>query len=404
MPFRQLSQSRLLSGVLAPFLAVLVVGCGGSDAAQVDGEPAEEETHENETSVVQLTAEQVVELGVEIQPLEAGGAANILERPATLRLDPDRMALVGPRIEAKVERVVRDLGDAVRRGDALAVMSSLQLGEAKAQHLALKARLETARAAYDRERRLYEDRISSQAEVLEAEALYRAAQADVDVVHERLRLYGLSEERIEAIVPDADEPLSFFRLTSPVTGVIQRRDLTPGQTIGPTDTPFQVARLDHLWVMIDAFEQDVPRLRTGQRVTLAVRSIPDTTFEAVTDWISYELDPDTRTVRVRALAQNADGALRAGMFATAAVHVEGEATHAMIPVDAIQTLDGQRIVFIPTEAPGTFRAVPVETGAEAAGHVEVTAGLLPGDSAVVRGAFELMSAATAGGRSAEHGH
>ena len=80
--------------------------------------------------------------------------------------------------EAKVERVLRDLGNAVRPGDPLVVMSSVVLGETKAQHLALKARLETARAAYERERRLFEDRISSQAEVLEAEAQFGAAGAD----------------------------------------------------------------------------------------------------------------------------------------------------------------------------------------------------------------------------------
>lgn len=404
--FRHLfRRGRARPAALLPILAAMTGACGGSDTAQTETDgAAAEEAHADEETIVRLTAEQIAELGIEVRPLEAGGAANILERPATLRLDPDRMALVGPRIEAKVERVLRDLGDAVRRGDALAVMSSLTLGEAKAQHLALKARLETARTAHERERRLYEDRITSQADVLEAEALYRAAQADVDVIHERLRLYGLSQDAIEAIVPDAEEPLSFFRLASPVSGVVQRRDLTPGQTVGPSDTPFQVARFDRLWVMINAFERDVPRLRTGQRVTLSVRSLPDATFEAVTDWISYELDPETRTVHVRAVAQNPDGALRAGMFGTAAVHVEGDAAYATVPVDALQTLDGERVVFVPADEPGAFRAVRVETGAEAAGQVELTAGLVPGDSAVVRGAFALMSAATAGGRSAEHGH
>lgn len=393
------------AAVLLPLLLALT-GCGADSVetpAATSTETSDAHTSDEASGVIHLTPEQTAELGVEVRVLEAGGV-NVLERPATLRLDPDRIALVGPRIEAKVERVLRDLGEAVRPGDPLAVMSSVELGEAKAQHLALKARLETARAAYERERRLFDDRISSEAEVLEAEAQYRAAVADVDVIHERLRLYGLTPEVIEAIEPDAAEPLSFFRLTSPVAGVVQRRDLSPGQTVGPTDTPIHVARLDRLWVMIDAFEQDVPRLKTGQPVTLTVRSLPGRTFEAVTDWISFELDPETRTVRVRAVAGNPGGVLRAGMFGTAAIQIENGTGYATIPVDAVQTIDGRSVVFVPGDEPGEFRAVEVTTGAEGAGMVELTAGLAPGDSAVVRGAFELMSAATAGGRSAEHGH
>jgi cobalt-zinc-cadmium efflux system membrane fusion protein len=393
------------AAVIVP-VVVALTGCGDDSAAVQDAtstETSDEHATEEVSRIVSLTPQQAMELGIEIGVLDAGGV-NVLERPATVRLDPDRIALVGPRIEAKVERVLRDLGDAVRPNEPLAVMSSVALGEAKAQHLALKARLTTARAAYERERRLFGDRISSQAEVLEAEAQFRAAEADVDVIHERLRLYGLTQEQVEAIEPDATEPLSFFRLTSPVAGVVQRRDISPGQTVGPSDTPIHVARLDRLWVMIDAFEQDVPRLETGQRVTLSLRSIPDTTFEAVTDWISFELDPETRTIKARAVVQNAGGMLRAGMFGTVLIHVDGGAGYATIPVDAVQTIDGGKVVFVPGDEPGEFRAVPARIGAEGAGMVELTAGLAPGDSAVVSGAFELMSAATAGGRSAEHGH
>ena len=226
----------------------------------------------------------------------------------------------------------------------------------------------------------------------------------MDVVHERLRLYGLDSAAIEHIEPDAAEPLSFFRLRSPVAGVVQRRDVSPGQTVGPTETPIQVASLDRLWVMIDAFEQDVPLLRTGQPVRLSARSLPGRTFDAVIDWISYELDPETRTVHVRAVVDNPGGMLRAGMFGTAAIQVGSDAGLATIPVDAVQTLEGRPVVFVPGDEPGEFRAVPVVLGSEAGGSVAILSGPAPGDRAVVRGAFELMSAATAGGRSAEHEH
>ncbi|MFQ5549617.1 MAG: efflux RND transporter periplasmic adaptor subunit [Gemmatimonadales bacterium] len=371
----------------------------------VDQHENEAEAHsDEEPAIVEITEEQARELGVRVAQLSAGSAASVVERPATLTLDPDRVAYVGPRIEAKVERVLRDLGDSVVPGQALAIMSSVQLGEAKARHLALKARLATARATLERERQLNEERISSDAELLEAQAAFQEAQADVDVIHETLRLYGLSIDEIEAIEPDAQEPLSFFRLTSPVAGIVQRRDLSPGMTVGPEDVPIHIVRPDHLWVLIDAYESDLPLLETGQRVSLALRSVPNQLFEAVTDWISYALEPETRTIRVRAILDNSSGLLRAGMFGTASIHTANTSTHAVLPVDAVQTLDGQQVVFIPTPESGGFQAVAVRVGNEGGGFLEIIDGLAPGDYAVVAGAFELMSAATAGSRSADHGH
>jgi RND family efflux transporter MFP subunit len=388
--------------------APVAQGCGnGADSVPPAAEQNEDEFGEHadgEAGVIRLTAEQVAELGVRVEQLAAGSATSVIERPATLTFDPDRIALVGPRIEAKVERVLKDLGDAVVPGEPLAIMSSVQLGEAKARHMALKARLETARATFDRERQLNEEKISSQAELLEAQARLQEAQADVDVIHETLRLYGLSRNAIEAIEPDAENPLSFFHLNSPVAGVVHRRDLSPGKTVGPEDVPIHVVRLDRLWVLIDAYETDLPYLSTGQSVTLTLRSLPDRKFEAVTDWISYELDPETRTIRVRAIVNNPLTILRAGMFGTAAIQSDGGPRHAVVPVDAVQSMNGGHVVFVPTGEPGGFRAAPVRIGNEGSGLLEVIDGLAPGDSAVVAGAFELMSAATAGSRSAEHGH
>lgn len=373
---------------------------GGHEDAQAhagDGSAAHAET-------VHLTPEQLESLGVRVEPLPAGNASSTLRRPATVMFDLDRVAKVGPRLPAKVVRVVRDLGDRVRAGETLAVMSSVQLGRAKADFLAARARLGTARAEYERERSLRDERISSEAEFLEARAKYEEARAAFEAAREALRLYGLSGAEIGAIDAGGDAPLSHFRLTSPIDGVVQARDLSPGQSIGPDETPIHVANLDRLWVMIDAYEHDVPLLVEGQAVTLRVRSLPDRTFEGETDWVSYELDPETRTVRVRAVVGNPDGSLRPGMFGTASIRPASEPTYAMVPVDAVQQLEGRDVVFVPGDEAGAFKPAPVELGEEADGRVEIVAGLQPGDEAAVEGAFQLKSALTASGRSAAHSH
>lgn len=380
----------------------------GRDAGEAEGGEeghAEGEEHaDDEARRVHLTPEQAGRLGVRVDTLESGSASSVLRRPATVTFDLDRVARVGPRIPSKVVRVLRDLGDRVGAGEPLALMSSVELGKAKAAFLTARARLETRRADHERERTLFADSVSSEADLLEAKARFEEARAERDAARAALRLYGLSSAEIDRVEAEGEEPLSHFRLASPVAGVVQRRDVAPGQSVGPGETPIHVASLDSLWIMVDAFERDVPLLAPGQPVRLTVRSLPGREFEGRTDWVSYELDPETRTLDVRAVVANADGALRAGMFGTAAIQPEGELRYAMVPVDAVQRIDGEDVVFVPGGEAGSFRSRPVRLGEEAGGRVEILSGLAPGDSAVVAGAFELMSALTASERSADHGH
>jgi cobalt-zinc-cadmium efflux system membrane fusion protein len=159
-----------------------------------------------------------------------------------------------------------------------------------------------------------------------------------------------------------------------------------------------------MWVMIDAYEQDISYINKGQRISLSVRSIPGQTFEGKTDWISYALQNQTRTMPVRAIVENPDEQLRAGMFGTARIFTGKEQKVAMIPIDAVQTIEGEKVAFVPGEEAGSFKPVPVILGDENDDYVEIASGLQPGDEAVIAGAFDLKSALTAQTRSASHGH
>lgn len=370
----------------------------GSEEAQ---HMEEEEEHSGE---VHLSQEQVESLNINVGTLKAGSASSVIQRPARVMYDMDRIAKVGPRIEAKVVRVMKDLGDYVEEGDPIAQMSSVGLGKIKADYIRLRAAMKKEQAHFEREQNLYEQEISSQAELLQAELEYEQAKAELDAASEALRLYGLSQADIQNIKAGSETPLSYFYLSSPFSGTIQERNLSPGQTISPSETPVHVADLSKVWVMIDGYEQDIRYLDTNQTVELSIRSIPDTIFEGTTDWISYQLEKETRTMPVRALFDNPDRKLRAGMFGSARIYTNSEKTASLIPVDAVQQIEGSDRVFVPGEEARSFRPVAVTLGNERDGLVEVLSGLDPGQEVVMSGAFDLKSALTAKSRSADHGH
>ena len=405
-----------ITGIL--FMGILVSGCGADSSSSTEAQSTEEqgetkagqehgtEKHgdeeETHTREVHLSLEQIKSLGIKVETLTKGSATSTISRPASVGYDLDRIAKVGPRIEAKVVRVLKDLGDPVKKDEPIALMSSVDLGKAKANYIRLRATMKAEEAHFKREQSLYEQEITSEAELLKAEMHFKEARAELNSAAETLRLYGLSKTDVQNIEAGSEQPLSYFYVSSPLDGVVQERNVSPGQTVGPNETPIHVADLSRMWVMIDAYEVDIPNLNTGQTISLSVRSIPGQTFEGQTDWVSYALEKDTRTMPVRAIVENPDGQLRAGMFGTARIFTGKEMNVAMIPIDAVQTIEGENIVFVPGEETGSFKPVPVMLGDENEGYAEIASGLQPGDRAVIAGAFDLMSALTSASRSADH--
>ena len=338
--------------------------------------------------------------------MPGGAAEDTVKAPANVRFDADKVAKVGPRLESKVVAVEADLGDQVEAGDTLAMLDSVALGKAKAGYLTAAAHYRNALAVYRRKSDLADDKIISQAALDESRAKYQSARASRRAARAELKLYGLTDDQIEAIdTGNDDTPLSRFALTAPIAGTVQRRDVVTGQTVASNETPFQIVDSSRMWIMLHVAENNAALMRPGLPVSLRVRSLPNRRFAGKTNWVSQALDQDSRTLTVRAVVDNSDGRLTAGMFGTATVQTDSDKDYALVPTDAVQTLDeDQPIVFVPGDEAGHFRAVVVATGDENNGRVEIRQGIAPGDRVVTGGAFDLMSALTSGSRSAAHGH
>jgi cobalt-zinc-cadmium efflux system membrane fusion protein len=375
-----------------------------NSADQHNAEQGKDEPESHGRRTVHLTPEQRQPLSLTVETAEAGSAQSLITRPATVQFNADSVVQIGPRVSGKVERNLVDLGEHVQEGEKIALMSSTRLGKARAHFLTARARLETEQASYQREKNLFEQDISSEASMLEAKARFKEAQANLRAAREKLRLYGVDESGFEGIEQSGDQPLSYFYLESSIDGVLQKRDAVPGQTIGTNETPYHVVNTESVWVTVDAYEQDIPYLSPGQHVSVDVRSLPNESFEGRVTWVSRELDAQTRTLPVRAVVDNQSDLLKSGMYAQATIRTEGKKENALVPVDAVQTIHKKSAVFVPTQSDNTFRVVPVKTGQENQGMVEIVSGLRPGEKLVTDGAFDLKSILTAKSRSAAHSH
>lgn len=368
---------------------LVLVACGDGDEEDPDEHVADE--HVDEISVVLDSA------GLAMADLAFGTADSVsfslLNVTATITYDQNRVSHVGPRTEGRIRALRVDLGEAVRTGQVLAVIESPLVGATRAEMHEARALVEIAHENYERERRLEEQGVSSRRELLDAEADLRRAEAALQRSAEQLRALGA-----------ADGEGSEFVVGAPFTGTVVEKHATVGEVVGQADQLFTVADLDTLWVELDIYERDLGAIETGQPVTVTTAAYPDRTFDGRIVYLGDILDSSTRTVRARVEVANSDGVLKPGMFARARIELPSGSGRLMVPRDAVQTVEGEEIVWRRGEEAGEFHAARVETGETTAdGRVEILSGISGGDTIVTEGAFTLK-AQLSKGEFGGHGH
>ena len=170
--------------------------------------------------------------------------------------------------------------------------------------------------------------------------------------------------------------------------------MTPGALFEALQPLMTLADLGSVWVFLNAYEKDLALLHDGLPVTLRTDAYPQESFHGRVDFLGSVVDPQTRSVRVRATVENRAEKLRPGLFVKAQVEVPRPQSEShqivAIPQGALQTLEGRATVFVQTE-PGLFVRRLVETGHTFEGFTEVLSGVKPGDVVVTEGSFVLKS-------------
>lgn len=393
------TKSRFAAASLTVCLAACLVStdaCGRNGDTH-PGETSEHDEHEqHEHGIVELSAEKLAGIRIETAPVEQRRLLPQLETTGEVGYEEDRIAHVAPRVPGRVQRVPASLGDEVRRGEVLAILDSVELGQAAAAYFAARTREELARRTYDREQRLYGDRITSEREMLEAQAAHLEAASERESAQETLRLYGISGEALAQLAP-GDPEASRLSVHAPISGQVVAKHATLGELATPEDTLFTIGDLGHVWIWIDVYERDLGQVHLGDTVEVVVEPYRGRTFSGEVTYLSPEVDVETRTVRARIDVDNTDRLLRPGMFATVRLvdpHTEDAAPSEVIPESAVVRRGEEIHVFVPagrTEDGARFAARPVTLGRQEGRWIEILSGLEPGDEVVATGAFFLES-------------
>jgi len=355
----------------------------GHDDKEHHGEEAKEKgeskEHREDEEKIAFTDEQVKAAGMAI---ESAGPARIktsLQLPGEIRFNEDRTAHVVPRVAGVVDSVSANLGQEVKRGQVLAVLSSPGLSEQRSALQSAERRLALARSTHEREKKLWEEKISPQQDYLQALQAMQEAQIAVANAHQKLLALGATP---------GSAALGRYELRAPFDGMVVEKHISLGESVGESVNVFTISDLSTVWAEISVAAGNLNLVRIGEPVTIRSSAF-DQAASGTVSYVGSLIGAQTRTATARVTLTNPQRVWRPGLF----VNVELVSSEADAPVtvsaDAVQTVEDKPTVFL--KVPGGFLPQHVQTGRSDGRRIEIVSGLKPGTAYAASGSFVVKS-------------
>jgi cobalt-zinc-cadmium efflux system membrane fusion protein len=375
--------------IILPSLALAIIpllpGCGpaAEEAASVE--------KVNEDRILELSPDAVSNLGLELVLIQPGQLQERMQLQGEIVLDESHMALVPSRLPGIVREIPVEVGQEVAQGDTLTILTSQELADRIMGYVGTEWAFRGAMEMIKRERALGEREISSEEQLLAAEQSYRQAETEHSVALQRMRALGYTEPMLHKYLERPDlQDLTLYSIKAPISGRVISRNLQKGAAVEPGRVLFRIADLRQLWLRFNLPLRYLGAVGSDLAIKV-VNEIAGVEGEARISVIEDVMDSRSRTTPVRATLPNPEGHWRPGM--PARVEIDGIPTEVerIIPMVAVQTLEGRPVVFVET-APGMFKPQPVTLGRKDASRAELLEGPPIGAKVAAKNSFLLLNA------------
>ena len=336
---------------------------------------------------VRISPEKQQLIGVRYGTVEATGGAHTFRAAGKITFDETRIARVHTKVEGWVERVFVDFtGKLVEKGQPLLTLYSPELLATQQEFLLAQRGNEILKNS------------SLRGALAQGESLLAATR-------KRLELWDLTDEQIDEIAR-AKKPVTNITLPAPVSGYVTARNAFPKQRIMPDTELYTIVDLSNVWIMADVFENEASMVQLGQSAVVRLSYNPAASFTARVSYIQPQIDPVTRTLKVRLEADNPKLELKPDMYVdvTFSVPMPRRIT---VPAEAVLNTGIRQTVFV-DRGNGYLEPRSVQAGEHIGDRIEILSGLKSGERVVTSGNFLIdsesqLKSAAAGLGAHQHG-
>lgn len=373
----------------AAILWALLAATGLTSLAFAQSSPAKPAG--GKPSVVVMDDERIKLAEIDLRPAGPALIARRLIVPGTIVPDAGRVAHVSVKLSGTVAELRKNIGDDVVKDEVLAVLESREVADAKSEYFSAKLSNELQQDLTARDKSLWEGRAVPEQQYIKSRNAAAQSEMRYGIARQKLIALGVTDTEIAGLPQAPDGTMRSQNIRAPISGRVAERKVEAGTAVGRDSLEtelFVIVDLSRVWVELAVSSTDLPLVREGQPVDVALRGTTEPGSGKIV-FVSPLLDKETRAARVVASLGNANGLWRPGSFVTAGIAVERRDAAVAVPFSAVQTVDGRKVVFVRTKE--GFEKRDVVLGRRDGPIIEIASGLSAGETVASSNTFSLKA-------------
>jgi cobalt-zinc-cadmium efflux system membrane fusion protein len=361
---------------------LLMVSCGNKNS-----EASSTEEQGEETGIV-VTQDQFDTNDLMIGTLEKRTFPKIVETSGMIDVPPENRATITAFMGGFVKQTSLLVGNRVKEGQLLVVLENQEFVQMQQDYLEIFNQLDFLKAEFERNQTLFEEKIASQKNFLQAKSNYDTAKARYQGLKEQLQMLNISPSAVEQ-----GKISSQAAIYAPITGSITKMNVAKGSYVSPATEILEIVNNDHIHLELTVFEKNILKVKKGQKILFKIPEASETSFNAEVYLVGTSIDSDKRTIKVHGhLEHEEDTNFLPGMFVDAMIMTDTVQTWAL-PEEAVIESEGNHYVLklIKKEDGYTFERIPVAQGNSYDGYSEIISEqLTESDEFLIKGVFDLI--------------
>lgn len=379
-------KTQIIKILMLPLVLAIFMGC--KEEVKQNGEKKlsnTEETHDHkegeeheedqegseEGDAVHLSELKFNSLGIKVGVLPTRPLSGVVKANGQLEVPPQYEATVTAILGGNVSSIKVIEGDKVRKGQTLAYLSHPDLSQIQTNYIKTYNRMQFLEKEYERQKRLYEEKVGSGKTFQQTESEYQSIKAEVKGYESQLRQLNISASKIRS-----GEIYEYVPVTSPIAGYIEKVKVQMGQYVASQTPMFEIVDNEHIHADLMVFEKDIHKVKKGQKISFTLESVPGSNLTGEIYSVGKQFEQNPKAVHIHAEINKKEDFLIPGMYINGKIRT-GEAPVTALPEDAIIEEGGKPFIFIAQKhledgkVEWELKPLEVRTGITEDGWVEI---------------------------------
>ena len=385
-------KKNILKSIVLLFVLALIFSCRNSevkDSEKNGGTPTSNAAADN--SGIKVTHTQFNGSNMKIGTMGTTTFPVSVEATGTIDVPPENKAIISSFSGGYVKETRLLIGDKVKKGQFLVSLENPEFVQIQQDYLNAREQMNYLKSEYDRQKKLIEEKITSEKNYLKAESEYKRNLTKYQSLRKKLQMLNLNPNTIEN-----GNISSVIKIYAPISGNITRMNINKGMYVSAADELMQIIDRDHLHLELNVFEKDLMKLQKGQDIRFSIPEASTDTLEGEVHLVGTAIDEEKRTVKVHGhfKDEKIKNNFATGMFVEAKI-ITHKKQEMALPSQSIVSLDDTSYVLVldkETDSTYLFRRREVMPGETFEGFTSIknSSDFKPEDRFLTKGAFPLI--------------